>query len=124
MSHSSQFSVAIRHNWTIGEVQELFEHPFNDLMFEAQSIHRQHFDANSIQISTLLSIKTGACPEDCTYCPQSAHYDTRGEKQKLMEVEAVLEKARAAKASGAGRFSMGAAWRSPHERDMPYVLGA
>jgi biotin synthase len=90
-------------------------------LFEAQTVHRQHFDANSVQVSTLLSIKTGACPEDCAYCPQSARYDTKLEKEKLMEVEAVIEKAKAAKAAGSQRFCMGAAWRSPREKDMPYV---
>ncbi|MGB1092943.1 MAG: biotin synthase, partial [Oceanobacter sp.] len=96
--------------------------PFNDLLFKAQTVHRQHFDPNQVQVSTLLSIKTGACPEDCKYCPQSARYDTGLEKEKLMEVEAVIEKAKAAKAAGSDRFCMGAAWRSPREKDMPYVL--
>ena len=126
MSHPADISTAssnsLRHDWSVAEIQALLAKPFNDLLFEAQCIHRQYFDASRVQVSTLLSIKTGACPEDCTYCPQSAHYDTGLEKQKLMEVEAVLEKAKAAKAAGAERFCMGAAWRSPHERDMPYVL--
>ncbi|WP_221797824.1 biotin synthase BioB [Oceanobacter mangrovi] len=112
----------IRHDWTLDEVQSLLQLPFNDLLFRAQTIHRQYFDPNAVQVSTLLSIKTGACPEDCKYCPQSARYDTGLEKERLMEVEAVLEKAKAAKAAGSDRFCMGAAWRSPHERDMPYVL--
>jgi len=111
----------IRHNWTRDDVQALFDLPFNDLLFEAQSVHRLHFNPNEVQVSTLCSIKTGACPEDCAYCPQSARYDTGLEREKLLAVEKVLEEAKAAKASGATRFCMGAAWRSPHERDMPYV---
>lgn len=112
---------AVRHDWTRAEVQALFDLPFNDLLFRAQTLHRQYFDPNEVQVSTLLSIKTGACPEDCKYCPQSTRYDTGLEVEKLMEVEKVLEQARAAKASGASRFCMGAAWRSPKQRDMPYV---
>jgi len=112
----------VRHDWRAAEVQALFELPFNDLLFRAQTVHRQHFDPNQVQVSTLLSIKTGACPEDCKYCPQSAHYDTGLEKQRLMEVEAVLAKARQAKAAGSSRFCMGAAWKHPTERDIPYVL--
>ncbi|SET52127.1 biotin synthase BioB [Thalassotalea agarivorans] len=111
----------VRHNWTVKEVNALFELPFNDLMFYAQSVHRQHFNANEVQVSTLLSIKTGACPEDCKYCSQSARYKTDIEKEKLLEVEKVLEAAKAAKAQGSTRFCMGAAWRNPKERDMPYV---
>ncbi len=113
---------AIRHDWTLGEVQKLFDLPFNDLVFNAQTVHRQHFNPNEVQVSTLLSIKTGACPEDCKYCPQSAHYNTGLEKEKLMQVEAVLKKAREAKEKGSSRFCMGAAWKHPSERDMPYVL--
>ena len=111
-----------RQNWTEAQVRALFELPFNDLLFRAQSVHRQHFDPNQVQVSTLLSIKTGACPEDCKYCPQSAHYDTGLEKQRLMEVEAVLAKAKQAKEAGSTRFCMGAAWKHPTDRDMPYVL--
>ena len=111
----------IRTDWTSEEVQALFAQPFNDLLFQAQSVHRANFDPNSVQVSTLLSIKTGACPEDCKYCPQSNRYDTGLEKEKLMEVEKVLAEARAAKASGTTRFCMGAAWRSPKKKDMPYV---
>lgn len=110
------------HKWTEAEVRALLELPFNDLLFRAQSVHRQHFDPNQVQVSTLLSIKTGACPEDCKYCPQSAHYDTGLEKQRLMEVEAVLEKARQAREAGSTRFCMGAAWKHPAERDMPYLV--
>ena len=112
----------IRHDWTRREVEALFALPFNDLLFRAQSIHRRYFDPNQVQVSTLLSIKTGACPEDCAYCPQSTRYDTGLEVEKLMEVEKVLEQARAAKASGATRFCMGAAWRCPKPRDMPHVV--
>lgn len=112
----------VRHDWTIKEIQALFELPFNDLMFQAQTAHRQYHDPNAVQISTLLSIKTGACPEDCKYCSQSGHYNTGLEKEKLMEIRRVLEQARDAKTQGATRFCMGAAWRSPREKDMPYVL--
>ncbi|GAA5524391.1 biotin synthase [Microbulbifer aestuariivivens] len=114
-------SSTIRHDWTRQQVLDLFAMPFNDLLFSAQQVHRAHFDANRVQVSTLCSIKTGACPEDCAYCPQSARYDTGLEREKLMKVEKVLEEARAAKASGATRFCMGAAWRSPKKKDMPYV---
>jgi len=112
---------AIRHDWSEQEVLALFVQPFSDLMFQAQSVHRQYFDPNRVQISTLLSIKTGACPEDCAYCPQSARYDTGLEKQKLLEIEKVVAEAKAARARGATRFCMGAAWRSPHDRDLPAV---
>ena len=112
---------SLRNNWTHQEVQALFELPFNDLLFQAQSTHRQHFNPNEVQVSTLLSIKTGACPEDCKYCPQSNRYDTGLEKEKLMAVEEVLKEALAAKETGATRFCMGAAWRSPKKKDMPYV---
>lgn len=116
-----QAASTIRHDWTREEISALFDLPFNDLMFQAQLVHRQHFNPNEVQISTLCSIKTGACPEDCKYCPQSARYDTGLEKEKLMKVEKVIEEAKAAKASGATRFCMGAAWRSPKKKDMPYV---
>lgn len=112
---------ATRHGWTTAEVLELFALPFNDLLFKAQSVHRQNFDPNKVQVSTLLSIKTGACPEDCKYCPQSARYDTGLAKERLMEVENVLLRAKEAKQRGATRFCMGAAWRNPHNRDMPAV---
>lgn len=112
----------IRHDWTTEEVNELFALPFNDLLFRAQTVHRNFFDPNQVQVSTLLSIKTGACPEDCKYCPQSARYDTGLEKERLMEVEKVLETAKQAKATGSTRFCMGAAWRNPKERDMPYLV--
>ena len=111
-----------RHDWTHQEVKALFELPFNDLMFKAQCIHRQYFDPNEVQVSTLLSIKTGACPEDCKYCPQSGHYNTELEKEKLMAVEKVVSEARNARDRGATRFCMGAAWRSPTQKDLPLVL--
>ena len=110
----------VRHDWNAQEVQRLFELPFNDLLFKAQTVHRQFFNPNEVQVSTLLSIKTGACPEDCKYCPQSNRYDTGLEKEKLMAVEKVLKEAAEAKASGA-TVSVGAAWRSPKAKDMPYV---
>ena len=113
---------AIRHDWVLSEVMDIFQLPFNDLIFKAQTIHRQYFDANKVQVSTLLSIKTGACPEDCKYCPQSIHHDTGLEKEKLLEVQRVVEEAKAAKAVGATRFCMGAAWKHPTNRDMPYLL--
>lgn len=112
----------LRHDWTLDEVLALFAQPFNDLLFQAQLAHRQHFDANRVQVSTLLSIKTGACPEDCKYCPQSGHYNTGLDKQKLLEVQKVLEEAQRAKTQGSTRFCMGAAWKHPTARDMPYVL--
>lgn len=112
---------ALRNDWTRAEVLALFDQPFNDLLFQAQTVHRQYFEPNTVQVSTLCSIKTGACPEDCAYCPQSARYDTGLEREKLMAVEKVIEEAKAAKASGATRFCMGAAWRSPKAKDMEYV---
>ncbi|MDN7905660.1 biotin synthase BioB [Burkholderia diffusa] len=105
--------------WRVADVVALFELPFNDLMFRAQQVHREHFDANAVQLSTLLSIKTGGCEEDCGYCSQSSHHDTGLKAEKLMDVDTVLEAARAAKANGASRFCMGAAWRNPKERHMP-----
>ena len=115
-------TAVVRHDWRRDEIEALFALPFNDLLFRAASVHRQHFDPNAVQVSTLLSIKTGACPEDCKYCSQSGHYNTELEKEKLLEVQKVLEEARAAKEKGASRFCMGAAWRSPRDKDMPYVL--
>ena len=111
----------VRHDWTRAEVRALFDLPFPELMFCAQTIHRRHFDPTAVQISTLLSIKTGGCPEDCAYCPQSARYDTGVPAEKLMTLEAVLAEARAAKSAGASRFCMGAAWRSPKDRDLDSV---
>jgi biotin synthase len=112
---------AVRHDWTRAQVRALFELPFPDLMFRAQTIHRMHFDPRAVQISTLLSIKTGGCPEDCAYCPQSASYETGVAAEKLMSRDAVLKEARAAKSAGASRFCMGAAWRSPKDRDLDAV---
>ena len=112
----------VRHDWSRDEILALFALPFNDLLFQAQTVHRRHFNPNEVQVSTLCSIKTGACPEDCAYCPQSARYDTGLEREKLMAIEKVIDEARAAKATGATRFCMGAAWRSPKSKDMPYVL--
>ncbi len=112
----------LRNDWSREEIASLFELPFNDLMFQAQTVHRQNFDANSIQVSTLLSIKTGNCPEDCDYCSQSVHHQTALVPEKKIAIEKVIEAARAARDSGASRFCMGAAWRNPHERDMLYVI--
>jgi biotin synthase len=111
----------IRHDWTREEIGALFDLPFPELMFRAQTAHRQHFDPTEVQISTLLSIKTGGCPEDCAYCPQSARYDTGVRAEKLMALETVLAEARAAKSAGASRFCMGAAWRSPKDRELDAV---
>jgi biotin synthase len=111
----------IRNDWTRDEVNALFALPFSELIFRAQSLHRKYFRANEVQISTLLSIKTGGCPEDCAYCPQSAHYDAGVKAEKLMALPAVLLAARAAKDSGASRFCMGAAWREPKDKDLDKV---
>ena len=110
-----------RHDWTREEVRALFALPFPELMFRAAAAHRENFDPTEVQISTLLSIKTGGCPEDCAYCPQAARYDTGVKAEKLMSLDAVLAEARAAKAGGASRFCMGAAWRSPKDRDLDNV---
>ena len=115
-------TITIRNDWTKAEVEALFAMPFNDLLFNAQVVHRQHFNPNEVQVSTLLSIKTGACPEDCKYCPQSARYDTGLEKERLLEIEKVIQRAKEAKQVGSTRFCMGAAWRNPRDRDMPYIL--
>ncbi|AGP81328.1 biotin synthase [Alteromonas mediterranea MED64] len=115
-------TTTIRNDWTKAEVEALFAMPFNDLLFNAQVVHRQHFNPNEVQVSTLLSIKTGACPEDCKYCPQSARYDTGLEKERLLEIEKVIQRAKEAKQVGSTRFCMGAAWRNPRDRDMPYIL--
>ena len=111
----------IRNDWTRDEVKALFALPFSELIFRAQSLHRKYFRANEVQISTLLSVKTGGCPEDCAYCPQSAHYDTRVKAEKLMALPAVLQAAKAAKESGASRFCMGAAWREPKDKDLDKI---
>ena len=122
MSATSHPTAAIRHDWSVSEVNALYQLPFNDLLFQAQCTHRQHFDPNQVQVSTLLSIKTGACPEDCSYCPQSARYDTGLEKERLLEIDKVIQRAKEAQAAGSTRFCMGAAWRNPKARDMPYVV--
>jgi biotin synthase len=114
-------SARARHDWRREEVLALFALPFTELLYRAGTVHRQHFDPSQVQVSTLLSVKTGGCPEDCAYCPQAQRYHTGVEAQKLMSTEAVLEKARQAKAAGASRFCMGAAWRSPKDRDIPKV---
>lgn len=111
-----------RHDWQLEEIQALFDLPFNDLLFQAQSAHRQHFDANEVQVSTLLSIKTGACPEDCGYCSQSARYDTGLERERLMPLDEVIANARKAREQGATRFCMGAAWRNPTDTNLDKVI--
>ena len=111
----------MKKTWTLQEAEHLFNLPFNELMYQAQTTHRNHFDPNSVQISTLLSIKTGRCPEDCSYCPQSAHYKTGLQKEPLMELKDVLEAATRAKEAGSTRFCMGAAWRGPSEKDLNTV---
>ncbi len=112
---------SVRHDWSLDEVRGLFALPFADLLFMAQQAHRMHFDPNRVQVSTLLSIKTGACPEDCAYCPQSIRYDTGLEREELMAVEDVVGRAHKAREAGATRFCMGAAWRSPKDRDLRVV---
>jgi len=111
----------LRHDWRADELATLFDLPLTELLFRAASVHRQWFDPAQVQVSTLLSVKTGGCPEDCAYCPQAQRYDTGVKAQKLMDTDAVVERARQAKANGASRFCMGAAWRSPKERDLPKV---
>ncbi len=112
----------VRHDWSRDEVRSLFELPFNELLYRAQTAHRRNFDPNAVQISTLLSIKTGGCPEDCGYCPQSVHHDTGLEPEALLDVEAVVAAARRAREAGATRFCMGAAWRSPRGRNFERVV--
>jgi biotin synthase len=112
----------LRHDWTLSEIKALFDLPFNDLLFQAHSIHRQNFDPNTVQISSLLSIKTGACPEDCSYCPQSSKHDTELEKERLLALEEVKQAALTAKKNGATRFCMGAAWRNPTDRNLDSVI--
>lgn len=111
----------LRHDWRLDEVEALFALPFNDLVYRAQTVHRQNFDPNEVQVSRLLSIKTGACSEDCAYCPQSARHDTDLKREDLMSLDDVLNAARTAKEQGATRFCMGAAWRSPKDRDVERV---
>jgi biotin synthase len=112
----------LRFDWTLDEIQALFDLPFNDLLFRAHAVHREHFDPNAVQVSSLLSIKTGGCPEDCGYCPQSVHHEASVPAEKLMDVDAVVEAARTAKQAGASRFCMGAAWRNPRGRNFERVL--
>jgi biotin synthase len=112
----------VRHDWALPEIEALFALPFNDLMFQAQVVHRANFDPNKVQISRLISIKTGACPEDCSYCPQSAHHATGLEREKLLAVEEVVAAARRAKEEGASRFCMGAAWRGPKGDDFEVAV--
>jgi biotin synthase len=112
----------VRNDWSRDEVHALFNLPFNDLLFRAHTVHRENFDPNAVQVSTLLSIKTGGCPEDCNYCPQSVHYDTGLEAERLMDVEDVVTAAQRAKAAGASRFCMGAAWRNPKGKNFERVL--
>jgi biotin synthase len=119
--HSLRNMGLVRHDWTRAEVRALFDLAFPELIFRAQSIHRLYFDPTEVQISTLLSIKTGGCPEDCAYCPQSVRYDTGVKAEKLMPLDAVLAEAKAAKDGGASRFCMGAAWREPKDRDLDKV---
>jgi biotin synthase len=121
-SRSVSSLVGLRFDWCLEEIQSLFEQPFNDLVFRAQALHREHFDPNAVQVSTLLSIKTGGCPEDCGYCPQSVHHEASVQAEKLLELDAVVEAARNAKRAGASRFCMGAAWRNPRGRNFERVL--
>ena len=112
----------IRHDWTVEEIEALFALPFQDLLFQAQSVHRECQSPNTVQMSSLLSVKTGACPEDCAYCPQSVRHDTGLEREKLLAVQEVGERAKAAQQAGATRFCMGAAWRSPKQRDLEVMI--
>ena len=122
MNDKDKNPASLRHDWTVEEITALFEKPFNDLMFDAQTIHRKNFDANAVQVSTLLSIKTGKCSEDCGYCPQSARYDTELENEPLMPLDEVIAAAQVAKDNGSSRFCMGAAWRNPKDKDLTPVI--
>lgn len=113
---------SLRFDWTPAQADTLYQQPFNTLLFQAQTVHRHHFEPNQVQISTLLSVKTGACPEDCHYCPQSARYQTDLTPEALLEIDAVVTRAKQAKKAGASRFCMGAAWRNPPDRDMPKLI--
>ena len=119
---AAQKTLKTRHNWTKEETLKLLQQPFNDLVFLAQQTHRQNFDPNKVQLSTLMNIKTGGCPEDCAYCPQSAHYKTGVEAEKLATIETVVSQAKEAKNKGATRFCMGAAWREPKDKDIEKVI--
>lgn len=122
LNRQLKVATRLRNNWQLAEVQSLYTLPFNDLLFKAQSTHRENFDPNEVQISSLLSIKTGLCAEDCAYCPQSARYDADVTPEALMPIERVLQSAQAAKDQGASRFCMGAAWRSPKDKDIARVV--
>lgn len=122
MPHAANATPALRHDWSVDEVEALIARPFMDLLFEAHSVHRQHFDPHTVQVSTLLSIKTGGCAENCGYCSQSAHHEVEIAREKLLDVDAVLADARKAKEAGIGRFCMGAAWRKPTDRDLDKVI--
>ncbi len=122
MNQQTSSSAAVRNDWTVAEVRALLAQPFMDLLFQAQQVHRQYHVANEVQVSTLLSIKTGACPEDCAYCPQSIRYDTGLANEELMQVQDVAARASSAKAAGATRFCMGAAYRSPKPKDLRKVI--
>ena len=122
LPHAAADSAPEARSWSARAVEALFELPFNDLLERAQRVHRAHFDPNAVQLSTLLSVKTGGCPEDCGYCPQAARYHTDVADEELMPVEQVAAAARLAKANGATRFCMGAAWRGPKQRDLERVL--
>lgn len=121
-AHSPAAQVQPRHDWTLPEVEALLDRPLNDLLFEAQGIHRSYFDPNRVQVSSLLSIKTGACPEDCGYCPQSVHHATGLERERLLPLDEVVTAAREAQAQGASRFCMGAAWRNPTDKNLDQVV--
>jgi biotin synthase len=121
-NNSQRNSTVLRFDWEKSDIEALFELPFNDLLYQAQQAHRAYFDPNEVQVSTLLSIKTGGCPEDCGYCPQSVHHQTAVEPESLLEVDAVVEAARNARQAGASRFCMGAAWRNPRGRNFERVL--
>ncbi|MBE0509671.1 MAG: biotin synthase BioB [Chromatiales bacterium] len=120
--HYAQADNPMRHNWSLDEIEALFAQPFNDLLYQAHSLHRQHFEPNTVQVSTLINIKTGGCAENCGYCSQSAHFDAGLEREALIAVEQVIDSARAAKDGGATRFCMGAAWRKPKQKDMDVVI--
>ena len=113
--------ISLKNQWSLASIIELINLPFNDLLFRSQQVHREHFNPNEIQLSTLLSIKTGGCPEDCAYCPQSVHYETDVQASKMLEAEEVRAAALEAKKNGASRFCMGAAWREPKDRDIEKV---
>ncbi|MGE0080716.1 MAG: biotin synthase BioB [Thiohalomonadaceae bacterium] len=122
MPHAANAKPELRHDWSVDEVEALIARPFMDLLYEAHTVHRRHFDPHTIQVSTLLSIKTGGCAENCGYCSQSAHHDAEITREKLLDVDAVLADARRAKEAGIGRFCMGAAWRKPSDKDLDRVI--